>query len=1030
MHKKTKKLLASVMAMATIAPAAVATIAPMTASAGLVVGESTFDHKALPWHTCESSPAKQNFELTKDGTFHVMIKVPEGADHEKWDLQFRHRNLAFKAGHEYKVSFKVKAKRAGMELCSKIGDISGNEEYFELDGGSNDMHMGPHMGGQWPQAAVKLTTDWQTFEGTFKPTEDLEAAEWCFHYAKGTKYQGNAEANDEIWFDDMVIDCVTCGDKAPGEGCCNADPDEGYGATNRDYSAKFDSKMKEDGELVNFISVNQIGYFTNFAKTATLGDNKGDILHGASTIDLSGTYTWELVDAKSGTVVETGETGSAMKDADSADTVCKIDFSKATTAGRYYLRIKGKNWRSMEFNIGDDIYTDKSHDMLKNALNYFYQNRSGIDIDAKYITSGDTKTLAHEGGHKTDKAYVQKIWKNEYLENTEATSTYASSTITANKGWYDAGDHGKYVVNGGISIWTLLNMYERATFNEKTAAKFADGSGTVNIPESGDSKKIPDIIDECLYELEFMTAMKVDSSEPTWGKYAGMVYHKLHDHKWTGLATRPWDYSGEKLEDGSKGWNTERIVKPPTFAATLNYSACSAQMARLIKPYDEEKSAFYLKEAIAAYEAAEKNYYPADSDEEHNEKSLYAPMLQAKGGGPYGDNEVKDDFYWAACEIFTSAKILGDSAADTYLTKLSDYTNAFKVPVRITGGENKDGSFTALNWGNTNAAGSLSLLLHPEILTDEQYSTLKKSVLATADEYIKEEEKQGYGIPYKYDGNGYTDENNLDPDIVIYGYEWGSNSMVINNLMVMSYAYDLSGQDAKYMNGVLTGMNYLLGCNPLSFSYVTGYGTYMEKNPHHRYWSHELDKTLPMAPDGVLSGGPNAGLQDPYVRALGFVPGKKDNPSQRCFVDSIEAWSTNEVTINWNAPLAWIVEFLQDKEATYSYVGDPVPPTTTTTVTQPVVTTTVTNPIVTPGATVWGDANCDGEVDMGDIVLIMQSLANPNKYGEGGSDKSAITAQGKANADVDISSKGITTQDAVRIQNFLLNKISSLDPTK
>jgi len=75
MHKKTSKILASVMAMATIAPAAVNVIAPATASAGLVVGESTFDHKALPWHTCESSPAKQNFELT-DGTFHVMIKVP------------------------------------------------------------------------------------------------------------------------------------------------------------------------------------------------------------------------------------------------------------------------------------------------------------------------------------------------------------------------------------------------------------------------------------------------------------------------------------------------------------------------------------------------------------------------------------------------------------------------------------------------------------------------------------------------------------------------------------------------------------------------------------------------------------------------------------------------------------------------------------------------------------------------------------------------------------------------------------------
>jgi endoglucanase len=256
--------------------------------------------------------------------------------------------------------------------------------------------------------------------------------------------------------------------------------------------------------------------------------------------------------------------------------------------------------------------------------------------------------------------------------------------------------------------------------------------------------------------------------------------------------------------------------------------------------------------------------------------------------------------------------------------------------------------------------------------------------------------------------------------------------MVINNLMVMSYAYDLTGDD-KYMNGVLTGMNYLLGCNPLSFSFVTGYGTYMEKNPHHRYWSHELDKTLPMAPDGVLSGGPNAGLQDPYVRALGFVPGKEDNPSQRCFVDSIEAWSTNEVTINWNAPLAWIVEFLQDKDEKYTYIdGQPDPGKTTTTTTKDPGTVTTTTTVSTPDvkADVWGDANCDSDVDMSDVVLIMQNLANPNKYGLNGSDDKHITAKGLANADVASHGDGVTANDALRIQEYLLKKVSTLDPTK
>ena len=58
---------------------------------------------------------------------------------------------------------------------------------------------------------------------------------------------------------------------------------------------------------------------------------------------------------------------------------------------------------SHEFRIGDDIYDG----VLKNALNYYYQNRSGMEIDSTYITSGDKAKLAHEDILKKDMAYVQ-----------------------------------------------------------------------------------------------------------------------------------------------------------------------------------------------------------------------------------------------------------------------------------------------------------------------------------------------------------------------------------------------------------------------------------------------------------------------------------------------------------------------------------------------------------------------------------------------------------------------------------------------
>ncbi|SHM60178.1 dockerin type I repeat-containing protein [Ruminococcus flavefaciens] len=68
---------------------------------------------------------------------------------------------------------------------------------------------------------------------------------------------------------------------------------------------------------------------------------------------------------------------------------------------------------------------------------------------------------------------------------------------------------------------------------------------------------------------------------------------------------------------------------------------------------------------------------------------------------------------------------------------------------------------------------------------------------------------------------------------------------------------------------------------------------------------------------------------------------------------------------------------------------------------------------------VKGDANCDGQADMADVVLIMQALANPNKYGENGTAELHLTAQGKANADMD--GDGLTVGDAQAIQKLILN---------
>ena len=139
--------------------------------------------------------------------------------------------------------------------------------------------------------------------------------------------------------------------------------------------------------------------------------------------------------------------------------------------------------------------------------------------------------------------------------------------------------------------------------------------------------------------------------------------------------------------------------------------------------------------------------------------------------------------------------------------------------------------------------------------------------------------------------------------------------------------------------------------------------------------------------------------------------------------DNAASAITDKVTLYADDKLIWGVE----PDGTTAESVAPTASTTTTNKTGGSTTTTTTKPISSTDKTIAaGDANCDGQVDMSDIVLIMQSLANPDKYGLKGSDKNHITEQGEKNADVDTSSKGVTSNDALRIQEFLLGKVKSL----
>jgi endoglucanase len=548
------------------------------------------------------------------------------------------------------------------------------------------------------------------------------------------------------------------------------------------------------------VRVNQVAYLPRGPKTATL------------VTDVTSRLPWQLHNA-AGAVVAHGLSTPRGVDVSSGQNVQSIDFGGYTRRGTGYT-VTADGQTSRPFDIDTAAYDRLRADSLK----FYYTQRSGIEIlDA--LRPGYGRPAGHVD-----------VAPNQGDGAVPCQPGVCDYQLDVRGGWYDAGDHGKYVVNGGISTWELLSTFERSRKNVNLA-----------IPESGN--KTPDILDEARWELNFLLSMQVPAGKPL----AGMVHHKIHDAAWTGLPLLP-------SQDPQP-----RELHPVSTAATLNVAATAAQAARIYRPYDAAFARRALAAARTAYTAAKAN--PA----------LFAPESDGVGGGAYNDSKVSDEFYWAAAELYLTT---GEKQYATDVLASPEHT----ADVFGSG---------AFDWASTAAAGRLDLALVPNHLPG--LAAVKASVVKGADKYLAVQRGQAYGVPYAPAGNM---------------WDWGSNSAILNNLVVLSAGYELTGRD-RYRDGVLTGFDYLFGRNALNQSYVTGYGEVSSQNEHSRWYAHELDPALPHPPAGTLAGGANSSIQDPYAQSklTGCV-------AQFCYIDDIQSWSTNEEAINWNAALVRVSAFV------------------------------------------------------------------------------------------------------------------------
>ncbi|HEX6706191.1 MAG TPA: glycoside hydrolase family 9 protein [Albitalea sp.] len=541
------------------------------------------------------------------------------------------------------------------------------------------------------------------------------------------------------------------------------------------------------------ISVNQVGFPPEAAKWAA--------------VPVNGAASFAVVDAHSGREVWRGPLGAASVWAPSQQAVRLADFSVLRTPGEYRLHVDGLA-DSPRFTIAGDAYAA----LNVAAIKAYYYNRAGAELRAEHAGP-----WARAAGHPDTHVLVHA--------SAAGPARAEGSAISAPKGWYDAGDYNKYVVNSGITVYTLLAAYEHFP-------RFFQ-SQALNIPESGNG--IPDLLDEALWNLDWMLAMQ-DPAD-------GGVYHKLTSKSFDG-GVMPHQSTGD------------RYVVMKATAATLDFAAVMAQASRVFAAYETQRpglSARMLAAAKAAWAWAQA--HPAVT---------YRQPPDIHTGG-YGDDKLSDEFAWAAAELYVTTR------DDAYLAAME----RAQAPVGVPG------------WSDVATLGWISLAHHRERLTPAvDRALIERRITGLASKLADAWQASPYRLAMQ------TDD-----------FVWGSNATALNQALVLIQGYRMTGE-RRLLDAAQSALDYVLGRNPLGMSMVTGVGAASPMHPHHR--PSQADGVAAPVP-GFIVGGPNPGQQDAKDCP---VPYASKQPALS-YLDHDCSYASNEVAINWNAPLVYVSAALQ-----------------------------------------------------------------------------------------------------------------------
>ena len=359
----------------------------------------------------------------------------------------------------------------------------------------------------------------------------------------------------------------------------------------------------------------------------------------------------------------------------------------------------------------------------------------------------------------------------------------------------------------------------------------------LKIPETGNGT--PDILNEIRWNLEWVLKMQ-DSDGGAWHKQTSTHFPGF-------IAPEKDTLPSEVIGTGSAPYKST--------CATADLAAVAAIAARVYKPFDAAFATRSLDAARRAWKWTEQ--YP----------NVTFRNPPGNSTGEYGDSNCSDELLWASAELWRTT---GEAAYHQFF--LSNYV-AYLPTLDSPPGE---------NWSNLAPMALRTYALSRRKDADAKaQAAIRDRMLTAARAIVSATAANPYHVSLK------------PKDFV-----WGSNGVAAQYGMDLMIANAIAPNPA-FANAARDDLDYLLGRNTFSLSWVTQVGEHSVLHPHHRpSGSGEQPGPWP----GLLSGGPNAGRNDSVLAAL---PGNL--PPEKYYADQTASYASNEIAINWQATLVFLL---------------------------------------------------------------------------------------------------------------------------